>query len=559
MGLKSNSSACAIRIESAYAKEAARERLRGIKCASTAKKLRSFGGVYAANGYYINAVEMFNQALCVAPPETSILGILFANRGNAFFNMGLYDECLDCFKLALDNNYPDRLRKELGHRISICEDLITQNRAKSCGTKRQKFTLRLSYPSNPRVPAVINGMHVEENSDFGRHVIADMDLEVGDVICIEEAFVKVIQPQQRFNRCTNCLKEVPHLLFPCKSCTNAMYCCASCEDIAWDQFHKYECPISDELIKLKLDSGRLALRTFLIAMHLFNYKITALEQYIRQNRCQSVTGFDLDHRNLCKRKQFLAFYNGYADDSHSPKELVIAGKRCAITLAALLGEYTAYAPQMRCLKNRNYIINLLQRFIAINSNNCYEIGSPSPTDERIPSCLGLFLCMSMAAHSCSGNVTRLRVEGMRQMWVVNRPILKGSQIFDNYGSFFLTDSKAERQKRCLMHYGFECLCEACRFDFPQLEDLPEKEGVPYLAKSCVSEQFPLTMERASAELKLLRNYITKYDGFFPCAQLRSAENQMVKLFKQITNDTILETRLPQFFSTTSMVPFDEFE
>lgn len=567
MALKTCSQKSTLMVENwefaaAYEEEANKDRVVGIKCPDTTKKFRAYGAVFERTGFYINAVEMYNQGLCLAPPKTVLLGILYAKRANAFFRMGLYCECLASLKLALDNHYPDDLRHHLDNKMKLCRKLLTEKAVQEkqkCCAKEQKFYIRLSYPANPRVPSVIQDMHVEENDEFGRHVIADRDLQVGDVICIEDAFVKCIQPQQRFNRCTNCLQELPHLLFPCETCTNAMFCSVSCQRSAWTAFHQIECCVSDELNALELDSARLAFRTFLLAMNLFHQDITAFQKFLADNcdlKRAQVTGFDLDHRKLCKRDQFLAFYNGFSDDRHVSLRMRIVTQQHAVSLAVLLGEYSSYWPQLQCAKTRSYIINMLRHFIAINSNNCYEIGNPTKSAERSSTGLGLYLCMSMAAHSCSGNVSRLRVDGTKQIWMVCRPIAAGGQIFDNYGSYFMSESRAERQKRCLTHYGFKCVCEACEKDYPTQENLPAPKAVPFLKRTYLSDTEPMTLKMASAEMKLLRGYQTKYNCYFPCRQLREAEVRLMQLFQQLADDEILETRHPEFF--TNVIPSDEW-
>lgn len=169
-------------------------------------------------------------------------------------------------------------------------------------------------------------------------------------------------------------------------------------------------------------------------------------------------------------------------------------------------------------------------------------------EDQLPTALGLYLCMSMAAHSCSGNVMRLRW-GTRQMWVVTHFIPKGNQIFDNYGSFFMSQAYAERQKRCKTHYGFECKCEACIYKYPLAKDLPTPPEVPFPeVEYLAARDVPLTMHKVDKELRYLRRFIQKYDCHFPCQQLRIAEVRLGNLFRRIAEDENLSSRYPEFYN-----------
>lgn len=520
-----------------YNKEGTKDRFSSGKCLEVAKQLRQFGVEYAKHQFYLNAIEFFNRALCFSPPNAPTLSYLYSNRANVFFAMELYGECLASLKMALENNYLPELRHHLEEKVEICRlKLATQG----CAGPEFNVKLKLSRPANAKVPSVIQDIHLEENKQFGRHLIADVDLQVGDVICIESAFVNCLEPMKRFERCTFCLEEVSHLLFPCSHCTNAMFCSRACEKSAWESFHRDECDITDELLSQVDDIHRLAFRTFLRAMKLFDRNIGELHKFLVKNRERKISPFDLDHRKLCERDQFLAFFHGHASDAHFPDEIRELNLEKSIVLASLLGEYTEYSQQMNSDKTKVFVIQTLYHFITVNSNNCYEINSSTPT------CLGIYLCMSMAAHSCSGNVHRLR-NGLQQMWVVCRPIAEGSQIFDNYGSSFLHQSREQRQNRSKKHYGFECRCDACTFDYPMARDLKEPKEVPWLRSSFITPEGPMNIQKIKAELTALRTYLTKYDAYFPCSQLRLADWRLTDLFRRLTNDTSLEERYPEFY------------
>lgn len=529
-----------------YKNEVSKDRYSASKSLDIAKQLREFGVEYAEHQFYLNAIELFNRALCFAPPKTAMISYLYSNRANVFFAMELYTECLDSLNMALENNYPCELRHYLEEKAEICLQKLA---AQDCPTAGNSFKIKLSHRANAKVPSIIQDIHLENNEQFGRHLIADVDLQVGDVICIESAFVNCLDPMKRFERCSYCLEEQPHRLFPCRHCTNAMFCSVACEDAAWQTFHRDECDVTEELFSQVQDIHRLAFRTFLRVMQLFDRNIGELRKFLVTNQERKISPLDLDHRKLCERDQFLAFFQGHASDAHFKNEIRDSNLEKSIVLASLLGEYTDYGGQMESDETKVFVMETFYHFITVNSNNCYEINSSTPT------CLGLYLCMSMAAHSCSGNVHRLR-NGLQQLWVVCRPIARGSQIFDNYGSNFLHQSKEQRQYRSKEHYGFECQCDACTFDYPMAAQLEEPKEVPWPRSSFLTRGGPMNIQKIKAEFTMLRTFITTYGSYFPCSQLRLADWRLTDLFRRLTNDTSLWERYPEFYSNKALLEGD---
>lgn len=526
-----------------YEKQATHPIKMPLKCSQVVKDQFMIVAELEKQNYYVDALQEVNKALCFAPTDTDSVALLYASRATILGEMQLYAEAVESTKLALEGRISTCKRGEI---LSMQKELAQ----KACGRKRAEdnlFRVTLSHPACPRNPSVIKDMHVERNCQYGRHLIADRDLEVGDVICVEVAYVKCIQPEQVYKRCTHCLEEAPHLLMPCPKCTSAMFCSEECQEDAWDTYHKHECAISEELLVLDEDVSRLAMRTFLTVIHLFDGDIATLQRFLEQNKHRKISAFDLDHSALCKKEQFLAYYNGNCSDSQLSECTKAAKMKESAKLASLLGRRTcSFAGQLECDKLKVFLVKFFYHLICVNTNNSYETGSPSMVPQKVPTCLGLFLCMSMASHACSGNVARLRVNGLDQMWVVTHFIPSGAQIFDNYGAFFMNQRREERQARLKDHYGFTCACEACRLNYPMAKDLCAPSNVPWPGISYLSGNSPATVAKLKAELHAIREYVAKYDEYFPCQQLREAEIRLVHLFRVAAKDETLETKYPEF-------------
>lgn len=518
------------------------------KCPEVVKDQLKREATFKTKELYVNALEEINKALCFAPTNSASLGILYASRAQVLGEMKLYAEAIESIKLALDNDYPEFKRESLEDLQFEYEDRLSSECKKD---PEKKFRITLSYPACHRNPYVIADMHIEKDCQYGRHLIADRDLKVGDVICIEKPFVKCIQPEQRYMRCTHCLKEAPHLLIPCPSCTSAMFCSVECKYEAGEQYHGIECAFIDELMGMEEDVARLAMRIFLIAMQRFDGEITEMKEYLSSNKSRKMTPFDVDHRITCKGQlflnKFLAYYNGNCADSHLDDCVKAAKVQEVARLVVLLSKKGVYADQLECDQLKVFLMEVLYHFLCVNTNNSFEVGSASMDHKKVPTCLGIYLNMSMASHSCAANVIRLRVGGgsMKLMWVVSRSIPKGGQIFDNYGAFFMAQPKRERQARLKQHYGFECTCEACELDYPMAPDLPEPEDLRWPEETDV-QCGKLTIGKLKAELLFLRTYMTRNESHFPCKQLRKAEMRLVELFREATKDESMETRFPEY-------------
>lgn len=525
-----------------FDKQQKMERKESLKCPEVVKHQLRLVTSLEEKGFYVNAVLEINKALCSAPNDTESIGLLYATRSNILEKMTLYAEALESNKLALDSILSPCKRGE-------AENAQRELSRKVCaGGKKEhhNFRVALSYPACPSNPFVIKDIRVEEDCQYGRYLKTERDLEVGDVICIEQPYVKTIQPEQIYTRCTHCLEEAPHLLVPCTGCTNAMFCSRKCLESAWDSFHQFECSISAELMTLDQDVSRLAMRTFLVVVRLFNNEIAQLRHFVTENKCRKLSPFELDQSRLCKQEQFLAFYNGNCVDTHMSECVRAANRTESARLASLLSRKCVFARQLECDQLKVFLMELFYHLNCVNTNNSYEVGGPSLVHDKVPTCIGLFLCMSMASHSCAANVARLRVDGVSQMWVVTRPIPCQSQIFDNYGAFFVNQPREERQLRLQEHFGFKCTCIACCNDYPLAKDMCAPVEVPWPGLSYLSGTGPVTVAKLKAELLAVKKFITRYDCHFPCAQLREAELRLIHLFRAAAKDETWETKYPEF-------------
>merc|ERR1719336_2847346 len=100
----------------------------------------------------------------------------------------------------------------------------------------------LSYGQNPRLPSASSAIDLHFSPERGRYFVATQDLGPGDVILREEPYAAVLESVFRVNHCAHCLKKTPTPI-PCFECATVQYCCESCRDVAWNEYHNIECGI----------------------------------------------------------------------------------------------------------------------------------------------------------------------------------------------------------------------------------------------------------------------------------------------------------------------------
>merc|ERR1719461_2548511 len=113
----------------------------------------------------------------------------------------------------------------------------------TCSSNRQETEVpELSHGVNPRLPSASVGLEIQWSEDRGRAFIATQDLSPGDVILREEPYAAVLESVFRVNHCAHCLKKTPTPI-PCFECATVQYCCETCRDLAWNEYHSTECGI----------------------------------------------------------------------------------------------------------------------------------------------------------------------------------------------------------------------------------------------------------------------------------------------------------------------------
>uniref|UniRef100_A0A182NVQ3 MYND-type domain-containing protein n=1 Tax=Anopheles dirus TaxID=7168 RepID=A0A182NVQ3_9DIPT len=213
---------------------------------------------------YIEAIKLYNESIACSEKGSEERAIAYANRSMICYEMRRYEDCLENIRLARDSNYPERLAEKLKEREENAKKALEM--MKSAGTTSQKrneypVEIKLSFDAHENAPQIANCLELRKNDEFGRHVVTNRQLNVGDVVMIDTPFVNVLFDDLRYIQCAFCCGERLFTLIPCEGCTVDMYCSEECLSKAYREYHRYECPIIRDLRRITTPYAWTALRT----------------------------------------------------------------------------------------------------------------------------------------------------------------------------------------------------------------------------------------------------------------------------------------------------------
>ena len=193
--------------------------MKTLKSLEKTEELRAVGNKFYSERKFLDALIKYNESLCHAPNDSESLGLVYANKSAVYFEMKLYENCFKNIELAKANKYPT---ENYG---------ILERRALKC---RQKTKLsdpweffKLSYKGNKKLPFTVECLEMKKNDKYGRHIVTKREIKVGDILAVEKPFCSVllsesqfveVDGKNKFQRCSNCLRDSQLDLTPCENC-----------------------------------------------------------------------------------------------------------------------------------------------------------------------------------------------------------------------------------------------------------------------------------------------------------------------------------------------------
>uniref|UniRef100_A0A8D0GPQ5 Protein-lysine N-methyltransferase SMYD4 n=1 Tax=Sphenodon punctatus TaxID=8508 RepID=A0A8D0GPQ5_SPHPU len=531
---------------------------------------------------FAGAAILYSKAVSHAALGSPDMSVCYANRSAALFHLGQFEVCLEDISRAQAQGYPERLQpkillrkiecllllgrsQEAGGAISELESKVITD--KSLADLPQQALLRKisqlkvkayeEVTGQPPGPAVANEAQEdverwEENSSIpnassavslsfdlqrGRHLVASKDIQPGETLVREEAFVSVLCPGENLSRqagvettcgtevtngdlsCHHCLKPLLASV-PCHRCSSAKYCSQECAQQAWECYHRTECSLGGLLLTLGV-FGHVALRAVVVAgfaevRSLVNSSREDNQEHdvaeIRGRHLATAAGTeekpetakplipscDVDGKY---RGSYHAVFNLLPHtERHSPEHKFL----CSLSVAALckrlaetgleaaswgealckpeaaVAEAAELSPALKVLGEAmlRHVLQLQCNAQAVTAIR--ESGSGKSIvahSEQVRLATALFPVTSLLNHSCEPN-TSVTFHGTTATVRASLPIHKGQEILHCYGPHQCRMAVAERRQRLRAQYFFECRCQACLDDLgPNVKSAVSSKGM----------------------------------------------------------------------------------
>jgi hypothetical protein len=132
---------------------------------------------------------------------------------------------------AIENEYPAEKIQKLFERREKAQKLLDIELANRDPSETVDNFFKLSYPANPKIPFIIDGLEVRMTEKFGRGIFTTRNLKPGDIISIEEPVLTKLKSIGRYSHCCNCLTSNKFNLIPCLNTASLMFCSKECRDV----------------------------------------------------------------------------------------------------------------------------------------------------------------------------------------------------------------------------------------------------------------------------------------------------------------------------------------
>lgn len=302
---------------------------------------------------------------------------------------------------------------------------------------------KFTQPTHELNPAIIHCVELRYDKKFGRHLVATKPIKTGEIVVMEEAFLKSLDKNFTFGRCTNCFKSNQLDLIPCNSCHSAMFCSIACKNEvsissrliynfkslmiqipakAFATFHKFECDIIDEMDNDE-NFYLMVQRSFFEVIWICDSNFRKLNRLLDTGSSTVTSIFDVDLHNYT-REQLLQVFLSLESSEPTDEEESFA--------RSFVSHHKALKTLWKNQQEREICVNLTLKIMCIMNRNAFTMhwfsNSPENSDEQ--GC-GIFLTVSLINHSCSPNLMRVRRDG-KLILVAREPILENEQLFICY-------------------------------------------------------------------------------------------------------------------------------
>ncbi|OWF54168.1 SET and MYND domain-containing protein 4-like [Mizuhopecten yessoensis] len=529
------------------------------KCEEVAVNLRNQGNAFFQKKKYKQALDLYTQSVLFSPcPSSSspsenndnlekppTLALAFANRSAVLYHMTKDELCLADIELALENGYPENLQYKLYDRRGKCYMQLKWGEAATEAFTKAKGQIRVSdldedkmkkiaeeidklivacgkikddqhkkvmktqaecnrshddlpviSSRNVKFPNASAAVTMEESEEMGRGIYAAEDIEIGDVLVVEKAYMSVSMPGCSILNCHNCCERL-FSPFPCRNCAEVGYCSRQCEMESWKNYHCVECEHLGGIQAAQLGLGHLSFRMVLKAgfEYLKAYKDTA-------DAVGDSFGSGFNRDGVYDSNDYNTVYNLV---NHCEKRTTTDLLKRTINAVFLVKclENSSFVPSTeKRHEDLMYVGGHILRHIQMLPCNAHEVSELKLKKTMIAESVGeeigsaIYAMLSLFNHSCDPDVVRHSYGDVCVVRAIKK-ISKGREILDNYGTVYAVSAKSDRQKK-LSQYQFVCNCLPCQNVWPLYFNIPNEVPI-FKCEKCSSALSPVNNTTKTAK------------------------------------------------------------
>lgn len=457
---------------------------------------RMDGNKHFGQGQWLDALEFYNESLCLAKKGSENISLAYANRSACFFKMRRHEECLNDIELAKKAGYPDSLMHKIDQRKIDCLKGIEKgdSLSESCRTK-------LSLEPDEKFPCMANALKIERGDDGEYSVVAVKDIDIGETVVVEKVFHLYLYELQA-QKCNICLKSYTNLV-PCDRCSAAMFCSDECRT---NELHSYECGLVYSSQDSQLNGTMMNdARGVLKAINMFS-TVDELMDFVNQT-IQSDSK-ELPDSLSDDKSKYRAFLKLPINEGLSldPNQFV-----CLIfEISKLLQKIPKIDSMFNTKKYRRFLMHLIGCHIQIVENNSVQ-GCVRRKGQMVTCYNHIGLIEKYFKHSCAPNVVTCEGDG-NHVFITVRSIKKGEQLSFPY-FMFLLDSKEKRQQILWERKKMVCRCTRCEgvsVSSAQYQQLASDKNYQHIALN-FSPNVLNDMSKVQAMTERCATFLKKYE------------------------------------------------
>lgn len=450
-------------------------------------KIRCSGNAEFGENRWTNAIVFYNKSLRFATKNSTNLSLAYANRSACFFQMGNYEKCLADIELAKKANYPPQLMSKLEKRGAEC-----LKKMKEADQSDSTQAPVLSFPSNEKFPGFANALDVRSNVEFGKHIVATCDIEMGQIIVTEEGYVFDTTTSDNIY-CKTCGKNEKNFI-PCDKCTDVMFCDTQCMEI--NDIHKIGCRASYNCI-----SGFTAvIESLLKAVQAF----PCVDDLMKFVECALATcEFDSPECSSTTQAEYRSFLKLFGLPKKSDSVL---GIQDAQRLYGMVLNIPAIGNHFDSVEKRRFLMHLgLQHFLIVRRN---AMNFQNHDGSSLVEIMAIY--SSFFNHSCAPNAKHMYIGNKICLFTI-LPVRKGEQLFIQYRDG--EGSTKERRSFLLNLFDFECNCIKCTACVTEADSLRMQMDPDFQFLCFGSDTYILDDEKRLILKDTSKRFLTKYERF----------------------------------------------